>query len=163
MQKKILVLLGVLSLVAVFAQASVYNGSVPNRGSRFYTFTPDFSGIAILSLIYESRTADLDLRLAARDENNELVAVAFSESELQRQELLQIGVLGGAEYTIIVFSSSGPSPYRLSFESTFTTASAIGQAGTSSGGAQLREIQPDAALLKFVEETRRHSLKFKNK
>lgn len=160
MQRKILILFGVFCMVAALAQATVVNGSVPNKGSKLYTFTPDFTGIALLSLIYESQAADLDIRLAVRNSSNELVPLAFSESELKRQEELQIGVLGGVQYTIIVFSSTGSSPFRLSFEGTFTTSSA-GQAGASNSGVQLREIEPDAAALRFLQETRKHSEEFK--
>ena len=162
MQKKILILFGVFCLVGALAQATVINGSVPNKGSKLYTFTPDFSGIALFSLIYESNAADLDIRLAVRDSSNQLSLVASSESELKRQEDLQIGVLGGIQYTIIVFSSSGSSPFRLSFEGTFTTSSP-GQAGASSGGVELREIQPDAAMLKFLEQARKHSDEMKHR
>lgn len=167
MQKKILVLFGVFCLISVFAGATVVQGSVPNQGSKAYTFTANSSGIALLSLIFESKTADLDIRLAAPDPNNNnaLVPVAFSESELVRQEELQIGILGGIQYTIIVFSSQGGSPFRLSFEGTFTTAGAHGQAGVAApAGAQLEEVQhPSAGLLKFIEDTRKHSAQFKKK
>ena len=160
MQKKFLILFAVFCLVAVFAQASVVKGSVPNKGSKLYTFTPDFSGIALFSLIYDSAGSDLDIRLAVRNSSNELVPLAFSESELQQQEQLQIGVLGGIQYTVIVFSSAGSSPFRLAFEATFSTSSA-GQAGASNSGVQLREIEPDAAALRFLQETRKHSDEFK--
>lgn len=156
MEKKILALLGVFFLIGAISQASVVQGSVPNHGSKAYTFTPDFTGIALLSLIFESNVSDLDIRLAVRDSGGNLVPIAFSESELKRQEELQIGVLGQTQYTILVFSSSGASPFRLSFEGTFTT-SRPGQAGaTNLGGAQLQEVQhPDAALLKFMADTQK--------
>lgn len=156
MQKKILILFGVFCLVGALAQATVVNGSVPNKGSKLYTFTPDFSGIVLLSLIYESNAADLDLRLAAPDNSGQLQVVAFSESTLKRQEELQIGVQGGIQYTIIVFSFSGSSAFRLSFEGTFTTSSP-GQAGASSGGVELREVQPNAAMVKFLEKLNKQS------
>lgn len=163
MQKKILVLFGVFCLISVFAGATVVQGSVPNHGSKAYTFTPDFSGIVLLSLIFESNSSDLDIRLAAPDSSGDLIPLAFSESELTRMEQLQIGVLGGVKYTIIVFSSQGGSPFRMSFEGTFTTSNAHGHAGVASPiGAQLEEVQhPDAKLLKFIEETSRQSKKFK--
>lgn len=161
MQKKILLVFAMCCLFAAFSEASLVKGSVPAGGSKLYTFTPDFTGIALFSLIYDNVGSDLDIRLAVRNSSNELVPLAFSESELKNFEELQIGVLGGITYTVLVFSSHGPSPFRMNFDGTFSTSSA-GQAGAAAPRIPaLREIKPDAAALRFIEETMKHSREFK--
>lgn len=153
MQKKILLVLAVCCLFAVFSEANVYKGSCPSGGAKAYTFTPDFTGTVLLTLIFESPSSDLDIRMAAPNSSGDLTYVAFSESELRQFESLQIGVLGGVKYTLYIFSSHGSSAYRLNFDGTFTTSSGTGPAGSSARVPALREIQVDDATLKFLQKS----------
>ena len=70
---------------------------------------------------------------------------------IARRHIEEIGVLGGEEYSIFVVSDHGPSPFRLNFDGTFTTNSAVRAAGKVST-IQLKEAPIDAASRKFSDQ-----------
>jgi hypothetical protein len=156
--RKILALVFAFCMITLISEATLVKGSVPNNGEKRFTFTPDFSGTVLLHLIYENKTSDLDIQLGIRDsQSGDIQLVAISESTLQNFEQLDIGVLGGEQYSIFVVSSHGPSPFRLNFDGTFTTSSAAGAAGKLS--IALKEAPIDAASRKFLDKMKARKTK----
>lgn len=156
--RKILALVFAFCMITLISEATMIKGSVPNKGEKRFTFTPDFSGTVLLHLIYDNKGSDLDIQLGITDAGGAVQLVAISESTLQNFEQLEIGVLGGDQYNIFVVSSRGPSPFRLNFDGTFTTSAAAGAAGKIST-IQLKEAPIDAASRKFLDQMKARKTK----
>lgn len=156
--RKILALVFAFCMITLISEATMIKGSVPNKGEKRFTFNPDFSGTVLLHLIYDNKASDLDIQLGFTDQNGDIQLVAISASTLENFEQLEIGVLGGEEYSIFVVSDHGPSPFRLNFDGTFTTNSAAGVAGKIST-IQLKEAPIDAASRKFLDKMKARSTK----
>jgi hypothetical protein len=156
--KKVLALVFAFCMITLISEATLIKGSVPNKGEKRFTFNPDFSGTVLLHLIYDNKASDLDLQLGFTDQNGDIQLVAISASTLENFEQLEIGVLGGEEYSIFVVSDHGPSPFRLNFDGTFTTNGAAGAAGKIST-IQLKEAPIDAASRKFLDKMKARRVK----
>jgi hypothetical protein len=100
----------VLLVTISVSEASMVKGSA---GKKTYSYIPDRSGHAHLSLIYDNRSADLDVAIGFVSTNGEAFLVGTGLATVSNYERVECGVSSSIVYGVVVNSYRGSSPFRL--------------------------------------------------
>ena len=147
MRSKILLLFVLFTVTPFLAEAKVFPGSVGNGGAKFFTISVGSSATALVHLVYENPNSDLDLGLGIRDSGGNLIAIAVSGSALKRFEQMEVGIVGGVVYTVVVNSIRGASAFRVNIDASGVVA--------GSSGIQIKEVAADTASLRLLDQIRK--------
>jgi hypothetical protein len=102
----------VLCMFVSMSEANMLKGSCPAGGHKSFGFIANTSGQVTITLIYDSKSADLDL-IAGTSIQGETVILGIAFGKEQNYERLEFSVAQGAVIAFLVDSYKGASPFRV--------------------------------------------------